>query len=289
MTDQTVTLEVADTAAATAAALLSEDRPPAAAAEVAVAAGAGPAWVESLEDADARAFVQGKGWKSPADMLGSYRSLETLIGGEKIPLPKNPEDKDGYDRLYKALGRPDTPEGYKLPVPDGSDGAFAKLAAGMFHEAGLGAHQAAVLTERWNTAQAQAAQAQEAAFEVQSGQQMGELKTEWGDRFNANLEMARRAAKQFAIEPDQLSSIERALGAKSMVSLLSRIGAGLAEDSFETGDGGNRGSFGMSPDTARARIAALSKDAGWQDRFVKGGADEKAEWNRLHLLANPGA
>lgn len=281
MTDHAVSMEMDNTAASTGAELISDDR----------YADAGeahaPDWVAGLDDPGAQAFARAKGWRSPADMLGSYRNLEKLVGSEKLPLPRDEADREGYERVFKALGRPDTPDGYKLDAAAGSDPAFAGEAAKWLHEAGLSTRQASALAERWNgyaaSAQAQAAK----AAEVRSAQEFGELKSEWGQRFDANLELGRRAARQFGLEQADLAGMEQALGTRRMLTMLNRIGSGLAEDSFEGGDA--RGtSFRMSPEAARDRIALLKGDKAWSARFLASGADETAEWNRLQRLANPG-
>ena len=83
-------------------------------------------------------------------MLTSYRALEKMLGSEKLPLPRNDQDRHGYERVYKALGRPDSPDGYGI-VQDGSaDPAFANEAARWFHEAGLSTRQGQPLAEQFN-------------------------------------------------------------------------------------------------------------------------------------------
>jgi hypothetical protein len=282
MTDQAVSTDVG-AATATAADLISDE---AASAREAPASGGPGDWTAGLDDEGARAFAQAKGWKSPADMLGSYRNLEKLVGSEKLPLPKDEGDRDGYDRIFKALGRPDGPDGYDLGVAEGADPAFAGEAAKWLHEAGLSTRQASALAERWNGYSAQAMAAHQKAQEISNAQEFGELRSEWGQRFDANLELGRRAARQFGLERGDLAGLENALGAKRMLTMLNRIGAGMAEDSFE--GGGARGtSFRMSPQAARDRISLLKSDQAWSSRFLAAGADETAEWNRLQRLANP--
>jgi hypothetical protein len=245
-------------------------------------------WLKTLPDDETRALAKTKGWAAPGDVLKSYTALEKLLGGDKVVLPKGDDDKDGLDRIYKALGRPDAPDGYKLPVPEGQDGAFAGEAAKWFHDAGLSPKQATALAANWNGFAAQAQQAAAKAFDVKGAQDMGDLKTEWGDKFESNMEMARRATAQFGLSPAELGGMERAFGTKRFMTVLSKIGVGLAEDTFE-GGAGRGNTFKTTPEAARARIEALKGDAAWQERWRKGGADEKAEWNRLHAAANPGA
>ena len=245
----------------------------------------GGGWTQELGDAEARAFAEAKGWRGPADMLGSYRNLEKLLGSEKLPLPRDDSDAEGHERVYKALGRPDTPDGYRLQVPAGGDQAFAGEASKWFHEAGLSGRQANALAERFNAHVGQVEAAAQQQYAARSQQDADELRAEWGERFEANVEMGRRAARQFGLEGGEVAAMERALGTRKLLTVLSKIGRGLGEDSFEGGDRPN--AFRMSPEAARGRIEALKADKAWGARFLSGGADEKAEWNRLQRLANP--
>ena len=66
-------------------------------------------WLESVQDMELREFIQNKGWNDPGEMAQGYRNLEKLVGGEKVPLPKGDTDNEGWERVYKALGRPAKP------------------------------------------------------------------------------------------------------------------------------------------------------------------------------------
>ena len=53
--------------------------------------------------------------KDVGNLARSYVNAQRLIGSDKVPLPKNPTEED-LDNIYSKLGRPETPEGYELPV-----------------------------------------------------------------------------------------------------------------------------------------------------------------------------
>ena len=46
--------------------------------------------------------------------LESHASLEKLLGHEKVPIPKDVNDVEGWNRFSKAMGIPDKAEGYGL-------------------------------------------------------------------------------------------------------------------------------------------------------------------------------
>ena len=67
-------------------------------------------WKDSLT-ADNKGFISSKDYADSAEGLNglvqSYANAEKLIGHEKVPIPKGPEDVEGWNRFSKALGIPD--------------------------------------------------------------------------------------------------------------------------------------------------------------------------------------
>ena len=243
-------------------------------------------WYDNIDDADLKGYVQNKGWKDPKELADGYRNLEKLLGGEKIPMPKGADDKEGWARVYDALGRPKTADDYKLQVPEGDNGEFAKVAAGKFHELGLTAEQARGLNEWWNQTQQGKMQefAQQTAAKAEADLQS--LKSEWGAAYDENLEFGRRAAREYGLDQDKLSKIEAAIGTGDMIKLLAQIGRAQGESSFVDGESGGKG-FGMTPEAAQSRINALRADKEWTSKYLAGNADATQELARLMKLAYP--
>jgi hypothetical protein len=243
-------------------------------------------WYDNIDDADLKGYVQNKGWKDPKELADGYRNLEKLLGGEKIPMPKGADDKEGWARVYDALGRPKTADDYKLQVPEGDDGAFAKVAAGKFHELGLTAEQAAGLNAWWNETQQGRMQEYTQQTAAKSQEDLNNLKTEWGGAYDENLEYGRRAAREYGLDQGKLEKLEAALGTGEMVKLLAQIGRAQGESSFVDGNSGNKG-FGMTPEAARQRVDALRADKEWTTKYLQGNADAQQELARLMKLAYP--
>lgn len=69
-------------------------------------------------------WVPAKFWdpdkKAPKieDLGRSYKSLEQLLGREKVPVPTSDDDEEGWSRWYAATGRPEKPDDYELQRPD---------------------------------------------------------------------------------------------------------------------------------------------------------------------------
>lgn len=246
-------------------------------------------WYQEFPE-DVRGLVETKGWQSPVDAIQSYTNLEKFLGADKagrgLILPKDDATADEWGQVYDKLGRPKDAAGYNLPVPDGTDGAFAQEAAGKFHELGLTAKQAQQLTE-WFNDKSSGAMSDMQTQQVQSAeQQMSELQKEWGKEFDANIESGRRAARQFGVGEDMLNKMENALGTKDMLKFFSNIGKGVGEDAFIEGSSG--GKFGMSPEAARVRVNNLKQDPAWTAKYLGGDANAKAELERLMRAGYPG-
>ncbi len=167
-------------------------------------------------DAATRSYVQAQGFKAPADLMATLQS-------------------------YKP---PESPDKYEIPIPDGDAGEFAKQVAPIFHKAGLSATQAKALAEGWNelqTAQAAAAAEAQAAADREAAalaqRQQGELKREWGQTYDANVELAKRAIRAgmgaAGLTEDatagMIDTLEKTHGFAAVHKFFAALGAPMAE------------------------------------------------------------
>lgn len=247
-----------------------------------------PSWYQEFPD-EVRGLVETKGWKSPVDAIQSYTNLEKFLGADKagrgLVLPKEDAGADEWGQVYDRLGRPQSPEDYKLPLPENANPEFAQEAAGKFHELGLTAKQAQELTEWFNGKSEGALSQQDNELAENAEQQMSELQQEWGKEFDANIESGRRAARQFGVGEEMLTKMENALGTKDMLKFFANVGKGVGEDAFV--EGGGSGKFGMSPEAARVQINRLKADPEWTAKYLAGNADAKSELEKLMRAGYP--
>jgi hypothetical protein len=130
-----------------------------------------PSWGDAISDPEVLGYIQKKGWSAPADIVQGYRNLEKLVGNEKVPLSKGEQDTEGWERVFTALGRPSTPDAYKLPDAD---------TAAKFHEVGLNTRQAEALSGWLGESRERATKtaAEEAASKRLA--EPGAVRSEWG-------------------------------------------------------------------------------------------------------------
>lgn len=256
--------------------------PPAQAA--APAAPAAPAWLTGA-DPETLGYVQNKGWQSPTDVLSGYQNLEKLVGadraGRTFTIPKDEADAEGWGQVWAKLGRPESPDGYGIPVPEGQSPDFAKQAASWFHEAGVPKGQALKLAEKWNGYVSEQMQAQQAAEQAALEKEHAQLKQDWGTGPAADMqrEIARRAAVKLGLDEEAITALEKVSGFSKTMKALAKMGELLGEHKAEGLDVGT--SFGMTPEAARSRKSQLMADPAWRAKAMD---PKSAEWADLQRI-----
>ncbi|MFZ1975809.1 MAG: hypothetical protein WAU89_23405 [Candidatus Acidiferrales bacterium] len=259
-----------DTAATTTAA---NGGNAAAAASTTQTAAAAP-WYGDIADPELKGWVELKKFDSPASALKSAREAEKLLGvpkNELVRMPKADAKPEEWDTFYNTVGRPATPDDYKLEVPMGDDGDFAKAIAPILHKAGITGTQAKILNTAWNELMADTLTAGEQQTQQQSQADILNLKREWGNSYDRRVEMGQRAIRQFGSElggtpdeqRDELLKLENYLGGSAkMIRLFAAIGSKLGESGFVEGDR-TPGFEGITPAAAQARLDELKQDKAW--------------------------
>jgi len=57
----------------------------------------------------------GDKFNSVGSLAKSYLNLERMLSKDKMPIPTDNDGDEVWDQTYKALGRPETPDGYEAP------------------------------------------------------------------------------------------------------------------------------------------------------------------------------
>lgn len=246
------------------------------------AAGTQPnAWNAGFDE-ETSAYVQNKGWQSPADILSSYRNLEKFAGGSKnlIELPGVDADEAALNNFFNKLGRPEAPDKYGLKAPEGADPELVNWFKANAHKAGLTEKQAASLFDAWNGMSSERMQAMQQQMREQSEREITELKKEWGQGYDAQIDAGRRAAAALGYDEAKLGAIEDKLGTAEMLRLFATLGSKMGEDSFE---GGERtgASFGLTPAAAKQQIADLKMDKNFMSEYLNGNPDAINKMKRL--------
>lgn len=252
------------------------------------AAGSGgtPSWYSTFAEEN-RGYAEVKGWKSPEDVVTSYRNAEKMLGAPKEKLIRLPDKEDApeWNDIFNRLGRPEKADGYKVEIPEKvGDAQFAEWAQKLFHEAGLSRKQGERIASEWNKKALEAVQAQEQAEIDESNQQLEKLKQEWGQAFEPKVRAKNELLKLAGVTDEQHLELEKALGvdglAKFVDTVISKFGIKLGEHQFHGGGGGNNFDV-LTPAGAQAKKDALLGDKDYRQRYLNGGHAEQAEIRKL--------
>ena len=197
------------------------------------------------------------------EAVKSHLSLEQLLGHEKVPIPKGPEDAEGWNRFSKAMGIPDKAEAYGLPdaeIPESLKGiTFDKQKfAETVHAFKLTPNQAKGLwgayTEMVKETYAKALRDhQEEMTKV-----VNQMRGEWGDAYDGNVELGQMVINKFSSDQAMQDYVTATLLKNPMgIKFISKIGTQFAEN--KVGEFGFK-RFSLTPDQAQAEIDAIRSD-----------------------------
>ena len=128
----------------------------------------------------------------------SYINAVSMIGSDKIPVPTNNSTEEQWNEIYTKLGRPESPDKYKLeiksdavPIEESAVKSFAENA----HKLGLNNKQAQGILEFYKNNMEQSAQQMQINMETAQADAEAQLRKEWGRSFDENIKKAGALAK----------------------------------------------------------------------------------------------
>lgn len=234
-----------------------------------------------------RSYVQEKGYKSADDMVTALKGLSQFEGkdlSKMVSLPADDASAEDLAAFYGKLGCPEKPEGY---VFGKNDTEFAKSIAPILHESGITQKQLDALMPKWNefiTAQNQAAEQKLVADNEKATK---DLKTEWGNDFDANIDLAKKATKALGFSADEIDSICKVKGSAWVYKTMAKFGKAFSDDTIK-GVGASAQPNLSNPKEALARIERLKHDSNFAARIAKGEEAALKEWEMLHNAAYGG-
>ena len=197
-----------------------------------------------------------------ANMMKSYVHAQKQMGADKVILPTEKSSPEEWEAFHNKMGRPELDK-YELKsnLEEGQalDEDMLKDFKTEAHKAGLMPKQAQNLLDWFNTKTNEAGKSQSDINQVEYDKQVEGLKKEWGEGYERELTVSDNALKQFAT-PEEIAYLnERGITSDvNVVRLFNKIGKGLSEDTF---DEESKGSFGMTPDEAQAKINSHMADS----------------------------
>jgi hypothetical protein len=160
-----------------------------------------PAWVSQLPD-DLKQNPSLTSFKTIGDLakahLDTSGKVTELSGKLENYIPKLPDNATDEDRslYYDALGRPKQASEYEFEGEDKSSPEWTDYWKQEFHGLGLSKAQAKALSGKFNGQMQKMVEAHNAAYKAEQTAAEQKLKTEMGDKFDTNVELAKRMTQK---------------------------------------------------------------------------------------------
>jgi hypothetical protein len=215
-------------------------------------------------------------------MAKGFNGLEQLLGkkAHAIIPPNEKSTPEEIAEYRKAIGVPDSPDGYKLKpeqLPDGVtwDDSVAKRAAELAHRHNI---PAAAMSELMKFDMERAALMNQAAasmIETQLESGRAELQRVYGDKMPEKIELARRAAVTAGVDPSSQGFVDPQV-VKAIVSLAEK----LSDDRLVEGN-----QTGISSTRARARDIMTNQSNPLYQRYQDGDSEVVDQVRRMITMA----
>lgn len=195
--------------------------------------------------------------------IESHANLEKLLGHEKVPIPKDADDTEGWARFSKAMGIPDKADGYKLgdvQMPEAMKGFSIdkKKFAEVVHQQKLTPAQGEGLWKVYNELNVQTFNQAMTEQQNKINETINSLKGEWGDAYDSNVELGQMVINKFSDSQEMNDMVTSVLSKDPHgIKFLAKIGGQFAENKI--GDFHMK-RFTVGPEEARDAIDKIMKD-----------------------------
>lgn len=248
------------------------------------------AWLEQLsadtpegETASLRDWAKSVGVKDLNQLAKIARDNQrALRESGRVKVPGENASPEEVAAWRKAIGVPDTAEGYKLDPVKGPDGSEVQLDNGLLGRLAAKAHEIGVPEAAYKALVGDYVQAQLEEFSTMEAGQRTEA-AEWvkaqGDKAAAKSAAVNRAAEALGLDGEEVLKVRNALGSKRALDMLAKLGEGIGEDVVMGLNGSHR--FLVNADQAQAQIDQMKGDPAIAARMTVKGTPEFAKYNRL--------
>lgn len=189
----------------------------------------------------------------------SYLSLESLMGRDKIPVPKGADDATAWGYYNKAFNVPDSIQGYDLKIEGAEDIQLDGLKELMLkHHIPNDTAQELLNAHIEDIKDYENAKIQ--AFNAESEEATKQLKSEWGLKYDENIKLARTFLEKMSANKEEFDYFKDKIGNDvHFIKLLSKMGSSISEGNLG-GFEGQAGGFTKTPAEAKAELDKIMND-----------------------------
>lgn len=259
--------------------------------------GAPAAWMEALPE-DLRSEPTLKTVPDVPTLAKNYVEAQRMMGS-RIPMPQPGWEPKQWDDFYNKVGRPDNPDKYTMPEVKLEEGVTVdpeklKSVRAKVHGLGLTDRQFKGIMEVYLDSINGGVKGATEKVRAEHEASMGQLRADWGDKFETNLDVAKSVIRKFAPADSKLAEFleQSRLGDNvEFVKFLHTIGTGMLEDTTRGGELGT-GLQVTDRNRALAEIERLKTDKEFQEAYSSAqhpGHDGAIKrWLNLFSVAYPG-
>lgn len=192
-----------------------------------------------------------KVWESIPDLKTLTKAYADAakynVGAVKIPAPEAPAEV--WSAFYEKLGRPASPEAYRLSEEAAKDSMLSGM-RGVAHAAGLTPSQWQLLSEGYSRHIAEQAKAKQAEYRDADDQ----LKSDWGGAYPKKLGILQKAIKQIGGDEVMDAIVSSGLGNHTgFIKMMAKMSEALVDERIVSGELVGQ----MSSESAKAELDTL--------------------------------
>ncbi len=233
-------------------------------------------------------------------LVKDHLGVQHLIGGDKISRPTAESSPEDWGRFYDDMGRPAEAKDYDLgdfTPPEGMpwDQDFQTRMLGKLHEAGLSNQHVNATVRAYAEDQADQLKMEDNRANETYNAVVRDMKAEWGQAYEANVELAKRVFKVAYGDDYQLMAAIKLPDGHDfgvhpmMLRAFHKLGTMMAEDSFIGKEAAASGL--LTPEAAQQAIEEMEGDPDQAKILVTKSHGEhkalKAKQTALYKMANP--
>lgn len=227
-----------------------------------------------------------------AAAIKAHRAAEAHLGApadQLLRLPKDTADAEGWTRYDARLGVPTDAKEYDFSTVKVGDKDIDPTLADSLRAALKSAHvpktEAPAVAKAVADYLAKQAGTADADRQNTINTEREALKVNWGNNVDANMLVAKAAAKALGVDEAAVAALENVIGYGKVMEMFRNIGTRIGEDKFVT-NGAPGGTGVMSGDQAAATLAERRADSAWTAKLLEGDANTMREFNTLTTIVN---
>lgn len=202
-------------------------------------------------------YADKEGNFNQAEVMKALIHASTTIGADKMPVPTKNFTDEQWRETFTKLGLPKEVKDYAVDIapPEGMelDTEILEGVKSKAHELGVLPRQLKGIVEFYNDAQANRIKAGMESYKQEVQQNRESLKKEWGDSFDAKMQMCNETLKHFFPEEKDQKAIQNTgfLDTVEGTKFFNMLGEKLKEDGFSPDI---KGSFGDTMEQIDSKI-----------------------------------